>query len=148
MASTSVADDQVWEKTSTPNVVHFKRDEKHRLRLHYTLYKSKQSTRKISQEQFETEAKAKASSLPWRLSWEQGRRGTLPSQGASQETFDGDLSRSSSSTVPLPGEFKVLQDLPRVELRIFVAASRSNPRQCSASHDCCSFALPESTPGT
>ena len=148
MASTSVADDQVWEKTSTPNVVRFKRDEKYRLRLNYTPCKSKTPTRITSQQQFETEDEARASALSWRLSWEQGQRGALSSQGASQETLDGDLSRSSSSTVPLQGEFKVLQDLPRVELRIFVAASRSNPRQCRASHDCCSFALPESTPGT
>ena len=99
------------------------------------------------QEQIETEAEARASSLSWRLSWEKGRRGTHPSQSASQETLDADVLRLSASAVPLQGEFKVLQDLPRVELRIFVAASRSHPRQCWASQDRGSFALPESTPG-
>ena len=63
MASSSVADDQVWEKTSTPRVVHFKRDGKYRLGLHYTLIRARCLPEKTSQERFDTEAEASASSL-------------------------------------------------------------------------------------
>ena len=146
MASSSVAD-QVWEKTSTPRLHHFMKDGKYRLSLKYTPAKGKKPVRKTSQG-FQTEVEARASCLLWRLSWEQGRGGTHPSHGASQETLKVDVSGSSSSAVPLQGEFKVLQDLHRVELRIFIVASRSHPRQGWASHDPCSFALHEGTPRT
>ena len=145
MASSSLAG-QVWEKTSTPRLLRFKKDGKYRLCLKYTPAKGKKAVRKTSQE-LQTEVGAQASSLSWRLSWEQGRGGTHPNHDASQETFKVHVS-GSSSAVPLQGEFKVLQDLHWVELRIFIVASRSHPKQGWASHDPRSFALHQSTPRT
>lgn len=114
MASSSVAE-QVWEKTTTPALSSYNTVGKYRLKMWYSPSKGKDPIR-ITSDAFDTEAEARASSLSWRLSWEQGLHGgMLPAQGASQETSGVNTSGLSSPVVPLQGELKLQQDLRRVE---------------------------------